>query len=65
LAILLLCTLVIYFNYEYVITNILESIYTTNAKSESVSSLLLRKKFLFFFALGWSCCDYFIFEGKK
>jgi magnesium-transporting ATPase (P-type) len=51
LAILLLCTLVIYFNYEYVITNILESIYTTNAKSESVSSLLLRKKFLFFLPL--------------
>ena len=48
LAILLLCILVVYFNYEYVITNIFESIYTTNAKSESVSSLLLRKKFLFF-----------------
>jgi hypothetical protein len=34
-----------------VITNILESIYITNAKSESVSSLLLRKKFLFFLPL--------------
>ena len=48
LTILLLCTLVVWFNYEYVITNIFESIYITNAKSESVSSLLLRKKFLFF-----------------
>jgi len=51
LAILLLCTLVVCFNYEYVITNIFESIYITNAKSESVSSLLLRKKFLFFLPL--------------
>lgn len=51
LVILLLCTLVVCFNYEYVITNIFESIYITNAKSESVSSLLLRKKFLFFLPL--------------
>ena len=48
LTILLMCTLVVCFNYEYVVTNIFESIYITNAKSESVSSLLLRKKFLFF-----------------
>ena len=47
------------------ITNIFESIYITNAKSESVSSLLLRKKFLFFFTYGGSYCVYFIFEGKK
>ena len=49
LAILLLCTLVVCFNYEYVVTNIFESIYITNAKSESVSSLLLRKSFYFFY----------------
>jgi len=48
LTILFLCALVVCFNYEYVITNIFESIYITNSKSESVSSLLIRKKFLFF-----------------
>jgi len=48
LTILIICVFVVYFNYDYVVTNIVESIYITNAKSESVSSLLLRKKFLFF-----------------
>ena len=50
LVLLFFSLIILYFNYDYIITNIIESVYTLS--KESTSSLLLRKKFLFFIPLG-------------
>lgn len=50
LAILFFSFIILYINYDYIINNIFESVYAVS--KESTSSLLLRKKFLFFVPLG-------------